>query len=94
LALFILYIKLGQFHEYSKKCVRSWKVKTNYAAGERPLMVKHFKSCRLTQISMGSVGPFTKPTSIRIVAKIIFYTVKFLMLVRPRNVTYTLSNFG
>jgi len=85
LVLFLMYIKLGQVHEYSKGVVRSWKVKPNYAAGEKSLMIKHFTSCRLNRFEMGSVGPFTKPTSIRIVAKIIFYTVKFLMLMRPHG---------
>ena len=84
-ALFIVYIKLGRFHENSKIFVRSWKTKIDYDVGEKKLMMKRIASCRLNRIEMGSVGCFQKPNSIRIIAKIFFYTTKFLMLMRPKH---------
>jgi hypothetical protein len=81
--LVISYIKLGELNQNAKLFVNSWRQGGKagiVAPNERKLMKKYIRSCRLLGIELGSFGHYQKPTSIRIVGKLVIYTVKFLMM--------------
>lgn len=83
LVLMVASIKLGGVHEHSKRFVRSWKVKQDYSVRKKKVLLKLLKCCRLNRVEMGSTGCFKKLSVIRITGKIVFYTVKCLIILRP-----------
>ena len=81
--LIVSYIKLGEINQNSKILVNSWrfgKRNKKLSPAEKMLMKKSIKSCRLLGIELANFGCYNKPTSIRIVGKLVIYTVKFLMM--------------
>lgn len=81
-ALILLYMELGEYHEASKKFLGSWKRCTKTVGKDRKILGKYLRSCRILRFEMGSMGYFQKASSKRIIAKIIFYVNKVLMLTK------------
>ena len=82
--LFISYIQFGEINEMSKSFVNSWKRNNRHieCVRERKLMKKYIKACPLLKVELGSFTWYKKPTSIRIIGKLVTYTVKFTMLMK------------
>ena len=78
--LIIVHIIFGQFNEVSKVFVGSWKRNTSLNYYDRKAVLKYIRSCRLLRIEIGTFGHFKKATCLHIVGKLIFYTVKLLMV--------------
>jgi hypothetical protein len=82
--LLVTYIKFGEVNELAKGLLNSWKRSSGNISmpSEKKLMKKYVKSCSLLKLELGSFGHYKRPTSIRIVGKLVIYTVKFTMMMK------------
>ena len=79
--LVLSYLKLGEANQRSKEFLGSWKRKAGYLHPATKIQMKKFlKSSPPLRVDLGEFGYYSKPASIRIVGKLVTYTVKFLML--------------
>ena len=81
--LIITYMVLGDINQKSIVLISSWKLgreTKKLSPADKKLMKKYIKSCRFLGVELGSFGCYKKPTSIRIIGKLVTYTVKFLMM--------------
>jgi len=81
--LVITYFKFGEINENSKQCISSWKRNlrfSNHNLHDTKLVVRQIRSLGVCRIELGSFGYYKKSNNIRIIGKIIYYTVKGLML--------------
>jgi len=83
--LLVAHIEFGEVNKMATKMVNGWrKNRKNVFLNplDRRLAGKYFKSFRPLRIHYGSFGIFDKPSTIRIIGKLVVYTVKFLMLMK------------
>jgi len=79
------YLSLGEVNEISKKLILSTTRNTRMRSREDVIFKKFLKSCKMfLGIHLNSFGVYRKPTSIRIIGKIVLYTVKCLILMSKR----------
>jgi hypothetical protein len=82
------YLKLGEINKLSKALISSTRRAVNggsrkLALEDRRTFIKFLKSCNLyLRIYMSSFGYYRKATSIRIIGKIIGYTVRVLIITK------------
>lgn len=76
--LVLSYEIFGAYNEVSRKHINCLKL-TNKG---RKLGVKYLNSCQELNIKMGSFGFYNKKKKIQIIAKMIFYTSKFLIITK------------
>jgi len=83
LYILILYLTLGEVNSVSKKLILR-RIRNTAKDSRQDIILKKFlKSCKkFLGIHLNSFGYYQKPTSIRIIGKIIMYTVKFLMMTK------------
>jgi len=80
--LFEGYYKLGELHALSGKVIRCWS--RNVIWRDRGLMSKYTRSCQPIRVQLGSFGFYKKANSITIIGKIVLYTNRVLLLMKPR----------
>ena len=79
--LIISYMKLGEVNQRSKQFHDAWKRKAGYLEPSMKIVMKKFiRSSRPLRIELGDFGYYNKSGGIRILGKLVTYTVKFLML--------------
>ena len=80
--MIITYYKLGELHELSKNVILSWKNSSPLKLEplDRILIRKYANSLRPLRIELGDFGYYRKPTSIRIILKLTYYTARSLMI--------------
>jgi len=82
--LFILvysYFLFGDINQSSLRFQGSWKRKIGtLTPSDKIIMEKFIRCSRPLQIDLGSFGYFKKPGSIRIIGRIVYYTVKYLLV--------------
>ena len=76
------YSKLGETYNSSKLFLISWKQNPNLSKLDRNMMTKYLQSCRLLRYNTGVFGFHQKSATLRVVAKIVFFTVKLLVLTK------------
>jgi len=83
--LIIHYVIFGDINQLSKRFLLSWKIKAGtLPPGDKITLLKFIRSCRPLQMDLGNFGYFKKPASIRIIGKLVYYTVKYLLLMNQR----------
>jgi len=82
--LILLYFKLGQVHETSRKCLESWKKNAGLHLEHRDklLALCYVRSLSTCKIELGSFGYFRKANSLKIIEKLIYFTVKGVVLLQ------------
>ena len=75
-------ITFGRYNEVSKGFIGSWRRKIDMSYYDRRAALKYIKSCRLLKIESGSFGYFKIAATPNAIGKLIFYTVKLLMLTK------------
>lgn len=87
LALIIIYIKMGEINEMSKRLLDSWLryPGTTHLVpklGNRDLLLlkKSVKSCPLLHLDVGQFGYYTRPVGVRMLGKLVTYNAKFIII--------------
>jgi len=81
--LVMSYIKMGQVNALSMKMLSSHKkTQVQLSPEERKLLGKYLKSSPALKVHMGSFGYYRKPVTVRVVGKLLTYTLKFLLMTR------------
>jgi hypothetical protein len=82
--LFLANLKLGGVHGSSKKFINSWKQSKSIGImppEDRKFMLKYIRSCRLNCFRT-NFEYFQKLHSIRVLAKIVYFTTKSFLILR------------
>jgi hypothetical protein len=82
------YIRLGELNQTSKTLIssRTRAVCLSMRKERDKIFLKFLRSCnQYLRIYMSYFGYYRKPTSIRIIGKIVFYTVRVLILTNKRE---------
>jgi len=83
LYILIVYLTLGEVNSVSKKLITRTIRNTAKDSRQSFIFKKFLISCaRFIGIELNSFGYYQKPTSIRIIGKIVVYTVKCLMMMK------------
>jgi len=79
--LVLTYSKLGEVNASSTQMLNSQK-KTQAQLGfdDRKILRKYVKSSCPLKVHIGSFGYYRKPVTVRVVGKLITYTMKFLLM--------------
>lgn len=83
--LLIIYIKFGEINLNSLRVLKFWRSNSLFLVPltpDRTLLKKYLKSCNQLKLRIGPFGVFRKTNAIRIMHKLIFYTVKALVLIK------------
>jgi len=78
--LLLSHLKFGEINEFSSQALGSWQ--RNLGLGCQQLLRRRFTACRDLRVQMGIFGYYTKPASIKILGKLVYYTTKFLILTK------------
>jgi len=85
LTLVITYIMFGDINQSAKRFLLSWKRKSGVLSRDvKTEITKFIRSSKPLRIELGNFGYYQKPASIRIIGKIVYYTVKYLLVMNSR----------
>ena len=76
--LILLHIVFGGYNEVCKKSISSWKRNTSLNSYEK----RSINSCRSLRVESGQFGYFQKHTTLNIVGRLVYLTVRVLMLTK------------
>jgi len=82
LYLAITYVKFGEINELSKAVFSALRRNQSKLSSERCLVGKYIRSGMPLKIHLGTFGYYRKPNTIRIVGKLVSYTMRSLVLTK------------
>jgi len=68
-----------------KKCLASWRRGAGVYQRRKEMLKRQIKSLAVCKVDLGNFGYYKKANSMRIIGKIIYFTVKGLMLMPKLN---------
>lgn len=80
--LIVSQFRFGELNELSLRVLRSWRRNGKETDENSPLMTKYLNGTLDLRIKMGIFVFYRKPTSIKIIGKLVYYTTKFLILTK------------
>lgn len=76
--LFITYFTLGNLNALTAKALSQWN-RSSHQLRLNKVQKKQLRSCKPAEVYIGDFGKFQRIGAIRIVSKIVFYTVKIIV---------------